>query len=410
MQTKISERGQALVLIALAIVGLIGITALAVDGGNAFLDRRTAQNAADSAAMASGLARIRGENYVQKAFDSAAQNGYNNNGVSNTVQVYSPPIEGNHVDDIEYIQIIITSNVKTYFAGVIGRNTITNRVSAVARTKTPEVKELMDGYAVVSLAPDSDCDNRKSFWVHGEATLDLDGGGVFVNSRNPNCALIEQGSGSIRIRTNHPISVVGGAQIQKPKLLTPYPPNTGVTPYPFPPPFFLPQIGCTKQAEIDEFTGSTMTAGKWDDDFPPPGVVNLGRGVYCIDDFIVGDNTTLYGTGVTFVVSGEVRWGNNATLGLSAPKSGENAGLLLYLPIDNSNKVKINGSVDSYFTGTILAPSAWIYLGGPNTQEGLHSQIIGFRIDIDGQSNIVVKYRDEQNFDSFDMPELELTE
>jgi len=410
MQTKSSERGQALVLIALAITGLIGITALAIDGGNAFLDRRTAQNAADSAAMASGLARIRSENYVQKAFDSAAQNGYDNNGVTNTVQVYSPPIEGNHVGDLDYIQIIITSNVKTYFAGVIGRSTIVNRVTAVARTKTPEVKELMDGYAVVSLAPNSDCDNKKSFWVHGEATLDVDGGGVFVNSNNKECALIEQGSGSIRIRTDHPISVVGGAQIQKPQLLTPYPPKTGVTPYPFPPPFFLPKVGCNGDATVDEFTGSTMTAGNWDDDFPPPGVVNLGRGVYCIKDFIVGDTTTLYGTGVIFVVSGEVRWSHHATLDLSAPKSGDNAGLLLYLPIDNKSKVVINANDDSSISGTILAPGAWIHLGGPNSDDGLHSQIIGFRIDVDGQSNIAIKYRDEQNFDSFDMPELELSE
>jgi len=410
MQVKTSERGQALVLIALAIIGLIGITALVVDGGNAFLDRRAAQNAADSAAMASGLARIRGENYVQRAFDSAAQNGYDNNGVTNSVQVFSPPVEGNHVGDIEYIQIILTSNVKTYFAGVIGRNTIVNRVSAVARTKTPEVKELMDGYAVVSLAPESDCDNKKSFWVHGEATLDVDGGGVFVNSNNKECALIVQGSGSIRIRTDDPISVVGGALIQKPRLLTPYPPHTGTTPYPFPPPFFLPKVGCGGEAQIDEYTGTTMTAGKWYDDFPPEGVVNLGRGVYCINDFILDDNTTLYGTGVTFVVKGEVHWNPHATLDLSAPKSGDNAGLLLYLPIDNHRRVVINAGDESAISGTILAPGASILLGGPNTQEGLHSQVIGYRIEVNGQSNIVIKYRDEQNFDSFDMPELELSE
>ena len=54
------ERGQALILIVLAMVGLAGMAGLVVDGGNLFLDRRNAQNAADSAALAAALTRIRG--------------------------------------------------------------------------------------------------------------------------------------------------------------------------------------------------------------------------------------------------------------------------------------------------------------------------------------------------------------
>jgi Flp pilus assembly protein TadG len=68
------ERGQALIIIALALVGLVGMVALAVDGGNVFLDRRTAQNAADSAALASALSRIQGgQDWVGAAIASAAQ-------------------------------------------------------------------------------------------------------------------------------------------------------------------------------------------------------------------------------------------------------------------------------------------------------------------------------------------------
>ncbi len=54
---KKTERGQALIMIALAMVGLAGMVGLVVDGGNAFLDRRNAQNAADSAALAAALTR-----------------------------------------------------------------------------------------------------------------------------------------------------------------------------------------------------------------------------------------------------------------------------------------------------------------------------------------------------------------
>ena len=52
------ESGQALILIVLAIFGLVGITGLAIDGGMSFSDRRHAQNAADTAALAGALAKI----------------------------------------------------------------------------------------------------------------------------------------------------------------------------------------------------------------------------------------------------------------------------------------------------------------------------------------------------------------
>jgi hypothetical protein len=78
----------------------------------------------------------------------------------------------------------------------VGRDKITNVVHAVARTKLPEIVELLKGSAVVSLAPTSDCNNKKSFWVHGEATLAITGGGVFVNSNNRDCALYQNGNGT----------------------------------------------------------------------------------------------------------------------------------------------------------------------------------------------------------------------
>ena len=74
---------------------------------------------------------------------------------------------------------------------------------------------------MISLAPASNCFNHLSFWVHGEATLDITGGGIFVNSNNQTCALIQQGSGSLRLEDGYSIDVVGNASIQKTQLLTP---------------------------------------------------------------------------------------------------------------------------------------------------------------------------------------------
>src|SRR5574337_792710 len=80
------ESGQAIVLIVMAMVGLVGLTALAVDGGNAYSDRRHAQNAADTAALAGALAQIRQYNIADAAKHSADLNGYNNDHVTNDVE------------------------------------------------------------------------------------------------------------------------------------------------------------------------------------------------------------------------------------------------------------------------------------------------------------------------------------
>ena len=50
MKNNHLKRGQALIVIALAAVALVGMVGLVVDGGRGFLDRRKAQNAADAAA------------------------------------------------------------------------------------------------------------------------------------------------------------------------------------------------------------------------------------------------------------------------------------------------------------------------------------------------------------------------
>jgi hypothetical protein len=53
-QTKLvrSQKGQSIVLIAVVMVGMLALAGLAIDGGNLFLQRRRAQNAADAGALA----------------------------------------------------------------------------------------------------------------------------------------------------------------------------------------------------------------------------------------------------------------------------------------------------------------------------------------------------------------------
>ena len=46
-----SQRGQALILVAFALIGVLAFVGLAIDGGTLFLHRRRMQNASDAGAM-----------------------------------------------------------------------------------------------------------------------------------------------------------------------------------------------------------------------------------------------------------------------------------------------------------------------------------------------------------------------
>ena len=428
-----SERGQAIVLIAIAIVGLIAITGLVVDGGMAYADRRQAQNAADAAVMAASLARARGENYQYAAIQQALQNGYANDGEQSEVQVHNPPISGPYTGNAQYIQVIVTSRQRTFFAPVIGVEDITNTVEAVARVKPAEWSQIMGGYAVISLAPHSNCQNAKAFWAHGEGTLELQGGGIWINSNHPTCAFIQQGNGSIAFEDSSPFIVVGGASIQKPQLVKrqvqglgymqraeggsiPMQPSVGAVPIPYPPPFVMPKPSCGgKPAKVSD-DGSTMSPGYWDveknEKFPPKGVTTLKSGVYCINGNVrVNGGETLEGTGVLLVVeNGSVIFSGGATIDLGAPGGGPFQGLLLYLPMGNDGTVVLNGNAESSFRGTILAPASLIRLAGNESSYGFHSQIIGLYIEITGSSNMLVKYLDSQNYDAVISPSVEISQ
>lgn len=426
---KSSEQGQAIILIALVIVGLIAITGLVVDGGMAYANRRQAQNAADSAVLAASLAKLRGDNYIFAALQQAQQNGFDNDGERSIVEVHNPPISGPYAANSQYIQVILTANQKTYFGSVIGIRHITNTVEAVARAKPPAWDEIMNGYGVISLAPGSDCQKNIAFWAHGEGTLEMQGGGIWVNSNHPTCAFFQNGNGSVVIDDSSPFIIAGGASIQKPELIkrrvnvmgymvkteegsVPFQPIVGAVPVPYPPPFVLPKPTCgTKIAKVKE-DKKTMSPGNWDGDFPPKGVTTLDSGVYCINgDVRVNGGETLEGAGVLLLVDkGSVHFNGGATIDLGAPGGGPFQGLLLYLPIENDSIVVLNGNAQSRFRGTILAPASLIRITGNDSSYGFHSQIIGFYIELTGDSKVLVKYLDHQNYDAVISPSVEISQ
>jgi hypothetical protein len=91
-------------------VGLIGFVALAIDGGRLYAEKRHAQNAADNSAMAAARAKCINQDFAAVALSLANENGYDNDGVGDTVTVNNPPTSGPSAGDSEYVEVIIVSN------------------------------------------------------------------------------------------------------------------------------------------------------------------------------------------------------------------------------------------------------------------------------------------------------------
>jgi hypothetical protein len=394
----------------IALVGIIAISGLVIDGGNTFLDRRGAQNAADSAAMAGAIVRINqpGSDWVGAIMISAGDNGYPNDGVKSTVEVYSPPKSGPYANNVEYVQVIITSHVKMYFARIIGRSETVNVVETIIRTKPAQLKPLLGEAAMASLTPESGCDKERAFWVYEAGTFEVSGGSVFINSKNPTCALVQQGSGSIYMRYNDPIYVVGGVHIENPRRISPVV-QVGAGQIKYPPPFIMPDPQCNREATVKD-DGETMTPGSWRGNFPPVGIRSLEPGVYCLENgLITHKDTNVDGSGVLIKVEkGEVSIDGDSIFSISAPAEGPYAGLLLFLPLDNNKPVKIFQGSQSEFTGTILAPASNIFFKGSHSRHGFHSQVIGYRISLSGDSNIKIVYDPDQNYKALTNSEIQL--
>lgn len=82
------DRGAVAIIVALVMLVLAGIAAIALDGGSLYRYRSDTQNAADNAALAAAWEDcVGGGDPVAVGLEIAAADGYNNDGVTNTVSI-----------------------------------------------------------------------------------------------------------------------------------------------------------------------------------------------------------------------------------------------------------------------------------------------------------------------------------
>lgn len=134
-KTGLSEKGQTLVLVVLGFLAFVAVLALVLDGGNAYAAKRQAQNAADAGALA-GAQYMCQHRQEAGVIDAARNEAIKYGGVLNGA-VDPPQV----VLNIDAATVVVTATVtkNTFFAGLIGYNTVSPRAAAEAACRPPGV-------------------------------------------------------------------------------------------------------------------------------------------------------------------------------------------------------------------------------------------------------------------------------
>ena len=447
-----SENGQILILLSLGIVALLGFTALAIDGGAIFFDRRSAQNAADAAALA-GAYELAHDPWntatlatrIQTAAAGRAHDNRYGTVDGKIVTVSYPPdaasiqfvtIAGVVDRDVNnYVRVTITSTVNTSLLHLIFPGAVRNSVVAVAHVVMPTHGNPFSGSGLVSLAPHA-CGR---LYVGGNVNANLIGGGIFVNSDGSGCAA--DGGSQAFLLYSPSMNVVGGIsqklsgssglvvnpgpiQSPDPQAAIMYPPKSlGIPPVPT----------CSAPAQKN---GTTVVDGIpydiWEpgsmDGFPH-GNIYFQSGIFCIalnNNGGSGINNNQHLTnapgGVLLVFTGNapcnVTVNGGATLKLSAYTAEPYVGLLVYVDPRNwtpattgagEGPLIFNGTQESYLKGTVYAPTCSVKMNGTggNFYQG---QMVGFDINLLGGAAINLQFVAQDNLEAQNPAEVDLTQ
>jgi hypothetical protein len=431
-----SEHGQALILIVLAMVVFLGITALAIDGGMIYSDRRHAQNASDASSLAGGgIAAMSLENSwvtynnwncgdqkinaaiqaaQQAAITRATKNEFtidtnidDKHGVSVTC---NNVFNGTWRDKYLNVQTYITHDTKVSFAQFVFGGPLKTTVEAVTRIR-PRMA-MAFGNAIVGLREtcDSHGGNAGGVYFDGTANVSVTGGGIFSNA-----CMVASGSVDVNVYGGYDITCVGSGCLStngSPTVVahdggqiiqgTQHLPENS---------YDIPAPDCNAAGMADHGQhkgGGTISPGRYSeieinnskDD------LTMQPGLYCVGSF-KATGGKLTGSGVTiYVTSGDFDTSGNAEIVLSSPPARNCSycppaipGTLIYLAKGNTGNVTLLGNENSDYLGVVYAPNGQIDAGGTSALiSAIHAQLVGDTVKVHGNTDIVINFDGDMNF------------
>lgn len=369
------ERGQAVVIIAMTMTAMLMVLGLAVDAGQLYVARRTAQEAADAGAYAGAVVLYQGGTAAQAraaAVNDVGRNGFvhGGDGGLTSVLINLPPASGPNAGNSTYIEVLLSTQVRTALVPA------QSQLNLVAVRGVAGAEPLNNGYAIMALDRGNTLD---SMFVATGGTVDIDGAGILVNSTHTEAADSDR-VGQVTVGEPYGVDVAGGVSGTWPNLTTGAPqrpdPFAG---YPRP-----STAGLTVYTSIPAAVNNVITLypGIYNVPIQAAGgtVIRMNSGIYITKQGINGGGNadlqslpggvfifnTLSGYPSSTGTCRQVKLTGNTMTILEPLTTGPYAGLLFYQDSLCSAQFYMGGNGTLLATGTIYLPTAQFYMDGNN--------------------------------------------
>ncbi|MBT8473321.1 MAG: hypothetical protein HKN14_09845 [Marinicaulis sp.] len=378
------RKGSTAIMFAILTPVMIAGLAYGSEVGGWELSKRKLQNAADTAAFAAGtqLRSGRPESELETAATLiAGEGGYDT--ATGTLTLASPPVSGAYAGDPNALHLTLRQPIERKFSKLIINDPVYVTVDATALVNNGRPA------CVLALSPTA----SGAVHVQGSTDVDLDGCDVAANSIASD-AINMQGAAQLEADC---LSAVGGVSTTSNldiDCATPIE-NGPVTADPY-----RDRVQPTAGSCAPNNNAWTKKSGKGK---PSPGTycgggqikgtVELDPGVYILDGGswkinagadLSGDDVTLFFTGgATIDVNG------SADVDLSAPTSGNYAGIVIWFDRADTGSHKFNGGSGFSVVGAVYGAKSDIEFTGSTTggSAGECTQIIGYTVKFSGNSD-----------------------
>ena len=381
--------GSVAVVVAVAFPVLIGGMGLGAEVGYWYLAERKLQHAADLAAFAAAVRLAQGDD--DETLDAVALHVARESGFSEaqgSLVLHHPPIAGPNAGNDEMVEVKLTRNIERAFSQFFHTGTVDVQGRAVALA--------LPGAPVCVLALSATASN--ALYAKGSASASFENCVIASNSESTSsfhmqgatfaadCVYAAGGYQSTGGSNSLTLAECEEVQEDHDPLPDPY----GDIAVPTAP------AGCINPGTIQNTTvtptlnhSSGMKYVRYCS-LTVKGNVTFQPGLYIIDGaFTNTGNTTLNGTGVTFVVGGNVTLNGNLTMNLSAPTSGDYSGILFFGDDDATlEEIKINGNASSVLQGAVYFQTGNLLFTGSSAASDGCTQIIANTIEFSGNSGI----------------------
>jgi Flp pilus assembly protein TadG len=358
---------------------MMGLAAVALDGGILFVQRRQAQSIADSAALAGAYSLYNGNSF------STAQNAAIAVGAQNGVTIASSQVTQ---PKSGYVSVTVSVTNSRMFSAIWGAGTMSGTASATARGWGGTVR-----YGVLLLGP-----GGLDLSAKGNASLTVTGGslanstGSVVVDSNSSKAVSTSGNGTL---TAPAFYITGGYTGDVVGWIA-----TGVSPTPNPLASLSPPT--PSSLAMQSYSGqSTLQPGVYTGGISLSSNANvtLSPGIYYLKGggLSLTGNASLTGSGVMIYndsSGGTISLAGNGSVHLSPMTTGPYAGITLYQAPSNTNDVTITGNGNFSITGTIYTAGATVKLAGNGDTIG--SQIVADDMAMSGNGAVTVNYGSSQ--------------